>query len=155
MYKATVNPKKPLCPENSVAVGALLCLLAFAGCSKPLMHNEALQLSESHREESRAIQSESRGISENLTADTVIITRYDTVSRETVVAKYYGIKQSRKDTVTLFKEIKIHKTDTLWKKEVIKEKSKPGLGDKLKFALFGALLCGILFGIGKICGKVA
>jgi len=154
--EAEVNPAKPSVIANNILVGALLLLFfTFTGCSKPLVRNEAVQAYESHREESRAITSGSRGISEAFTADTVIITRFDTVSRETVVAKYYGVKQVKVDTLRQVELVEVKKTDTVAVEKIIKEKNEPSFFDRIKFILFGALLGLIIWFIANIYRRVA
>jgi len=156
MLKAAVNPVYSHCPEKLFVGGALLLLLtAFAGCSKPLLHTEGQSLAQSEKIESRAIMSGSRGYSENMAADTVIITRFDTVSRETVVAKYYGIKSVKVDTLRQVELVEVKKTDTLTVEKIVNEKNEVGIMQKLRIMLLGVLFAGILFGVWKIYRRIA
>jgi uncharacterized radical SAM superfamily protein len=125
-------------------------LFAFLGCAKPLLRQEASSLAQSSKEAYSGVYGESRGVYENMTADSVIIVRVDTFTREKTVARYYGVAKTKTDTLTRFETVTETKFDTVYKEIKTMEKNDIGLFGKARLLSIGALLAAIAFGAFKI-----
>jgi len=129
---------------------AVLLALAFLGCSKPLLRQEAQTYSQAAKEETRAVSGEARGSFEAMAADSVVIVRYDTLTREKTVVRYYGVEKTKTDTLTRTQTIERVRTDTVTIEAKVSEKGEPGLWDRIRLLLLGGLLATIISWLARM-----
>jgi hypothetical protein len=133
--------------ENALKI-LLPLFLAFFACSKPLIRQEGETMAQGAKEARTAQTFENSGSFESVKADSVIVVKFDTISRETVRVKYYGIDRVRTDTASRAEKVVELKTDTVWRETKVYEKNGPGFFERLKsmamgFAIAAMALLGI------------
>jgi len=79
---------------------------------------------EARKEASIDFYEQNAASAEMLKADSVIIVKYDTITRENTLVKYYGIQKMKTDTVYLTRKVIETIRDTVYEKEKISEKSE-------------------------------
>ena len=119
------------------SVLAAMLLSGFLACSKPLVKQGEQIHAQSRKEAAASVSVENIALFEHARADSVVVVRFDTVTREKTSIRYYGIERTKTDTLLRTETVAIAKTDTLWQSEKIHERSEPGFFDKLKWILLG------------------
>jgi len=137
----------------TMALALYFVLWTFnSGCANAKIADTAKM--ESRKETSIDAYEQNAASAEMLKADSVIIVKYDTITKENTLVKYYGIQKTKTDTVYLARKAIEIIRDTVYEKEKISEKSEESLLKKILdafgFVLIFVGLVAMIWGIRRI-----